>query len=150
MKKTLYSAFAALIVGGLVGYFIQPVTGISATNVSNLTNFKEIALNNCILILAIYLISIINSLVPRLIIMKSLFVLGLTLTWITLQDVTLLKHIIPHGILELPSILSCAYIIEFGKKIFYQKPQRYAILLSIHLMVTVLIAIIEAFVTTLL
>ncbi|MBS4534511.1 stage II sporulation protein M [Clostridium sp. D2Q-14] len=138
--------FLFFVIGILVAILINPESG-DITNLDKYKSLRKILNNNVILILIIYVISILSPIPPIIIIAQNGLVLGASITWIIKFNPILLILLLPHGIFEVPSILATAFIINRGRNLFRDDPRVFVKILFIHLLVTILLAIIEAYIT---
>ncbi len=140
----------ALCVGVVVSFLMEAPQNNYVDNLILLANFKnlrDIFLQNSFVIVLIYVISFFNSYLPFFIIIQNGCILGVTISWIFQNNISLLLLILPHGVFEIPCLLASAFIIVKGKKLFKNNPQRIVKALGQHVALVFLVALIEVYVT---
>ena len=142
---------SALFIGLILANFISHPVNIASAGASifNAGFFIRIAKTNCLLIMSIYIISVITRWYGYCVFIVNGFTLGCYLTWIFRSNVSLLWLLLPHGIFEIPIILSTAFIVTAGEEYIRKHVKTYFGMLGIHLIATLICAAIETYITPL-
>lgn len=146
MRGIITVFFLFFMIGILLAILINPESG-DIVNLDKHKSFRKILNNNMMLILIIYITSLLSPIPPVIIIAQNGLVLGVSITWVIKFNPRLLILLLPHGIFEIPSILATAFIINKGRILFRNNPRVFIKLLLMHLFVTILLAIIESYIT---
>lgn len=140
----------ALLFGVCLGIFlISPTFGDAVADLSlfKVQQFVKIAANNCGIIMLVYLSVVFSRKYAYYVYAINGFVLGTVLGWILKTNTNLMWLIVPHGIFEIPIILSTGYIVNKGEVFVRQHFKKYLWMFVIHEVCTLLCAGIEAFIT---
>lgn len=150
MKLPAILFFSAMVVGIIAGvFFISPSVGEKVANLSaiKVEKFFEIALNNCSIILLVYLSVIFSRKYAYFVYCFNGITLGIIVGWIINSNLMLLLLIIPHGIFEIPNILATGYIVAKGENYVRTNFKTYIKIFLYHQISTIICALIEAFIT---
>lgn len=150
MKLPAILFFSAMVVGTLVGlYLISPEVGEKVANLSAIKTqkFFEIALNNCGIVLFVYLSVVFSKKYAYFIYCFNGITLGIIIGWIINSNLMLLLLILPHGIFEIPNILATGYIVNKGENYVRKNFKSFIKVFLYHQIITIFCAFVEAFIT---
>jgi len=102
---------------------------------------------NAVIIATIYITVVFSVMIPRVILGVNGFTFGLFLAWILKFDPNLLWLIVPHGILEIPCLLACGYVMKLGESFIRNNFSRYVSLFGLHMIAVLFAALVETYVT---
>jgi len=102
---------------------------------------------NISLILIVYAISLITNKYGIFIVSINGFIIGIFIAASVMNDIVSLWLLLPHGIIEIPSIIYLGYISENGMILVKEEPKKLLKILAIHILITALAAAIETYIT---
>lgn len=150
MKLPAILFFSAMVVGIVAGLFlVSPSVGEKVANLSAIKaeKFFEIVLNNCGIILLVYLSIIFSKKYAYFVYCFNGITLGIIIGWIINSNLMLLLLIVPHGIFEIPNILATGYIVNKGEHYVRTNFKSFIKVFLYHQIITVFCAFVEAFIT---
>lgn len=152
-KQPLIYFSIALLVGGIVGFLINPMfehTNIADTSKLILMAQKKlfkIFSGNVFIIFCVYISIVFTNKYAYFTYILNGCLLGIILSWILQTNLMLFMLILPHGILEIPCILGTGYILKKGKKFIEENFNKYIMILAFHVLFVFISAFIESYIT---